>query len=185
MKKAFSIFFVSILLIVSASAVSAQIPFVQVYFDEYLSKASIDNCPDETPGSQLYSLYVGAHNFNCWMSAIEYKIEYPPEISFMGDNTGGLDIGSSPMGIATAWTFPINAFGPALINEVSILYMCQLCIDISEVQIITVPHPESNKLRAIRWPDNSFVDAVGQISLICTTIPAEDTSWGQIKELYK
>ncbi len=184
MRKVLSFLLALLILSLGASIVSAQIPFVQVYFDQYLTKASIDNCPDETPGSQVYSLYVGAVNFNCWMSAIEYKIEYPPEISFMGDNTGGLDIGSSPLGIATAWTFPLNAFGPALVNEVSILYLCQLCIGISEVAISVVPHPESGLVRAIRWPDNSFVDAVGQISLICTSVPAEETTWGSIKALY-
>jgi hypothetical protein len=119
-----------------------------------------------------------------WMSAIEYKIVYPPEIAFIGDNTGGLDIGSSPIGIATAWTFPLNAFTTVLINQVSIIYMCQLCVGISEVAIDVVPNPDSGQLRAIRWPSDEFVTAVGQRSLICTTVPAEETTWGSIKALY-
>jgi hypothetical protein len=184
MRKVLSVLFALLILSLGASVVSAQIPFVQVYFDQYMTKASIDQCPDADIGTVTGSLYVGAINFNCWMSAIEYKIEYPPELSFLGDNTGGLDIGSSPVGIATAWTFPLNAFGPALVNEVSILWMCRLCNGISEVTISVVPHPESGLLRAIRWPDNSFVDAVGQVSLICTSVPAEETTWGSIKALY-
>jgi hypothetical protein len=62
--------------------------------------------------------------------------------------------------------------------------MCQLCVGISEVAIDVVPNPDSGQLRAIRWPSDEFVTAVGQRSLICTTVPAEETTWGSIKALY-
>jgi hypothetical protein len=124
-----------------------------------------------------------ASNFGMWMSAIEYGIIYPPQLLFIGDDTGGLDIGNSASGIATSWPFPINAFSPVLVNKIKFFYLCQLCYE-TDIPIVVVQHPITGFLRAVRWPDNVLFNGVGLTSLICPTVPAEETTWGNIKALY-
>ncbi len=189
MKKVLVIFSAMMLLTLGASWVHAggPIPNVQVYFTSdwgTYGQAQIPECPPNPPGTVLDSLYVVANNFGMWMSAIEYQVIYPPQIMWLSDYTGGLDIGTSPTGIATAWPLPQNAFVPFAVNKVLFIYLCQLCYEGTNIPIDVVPHPDSGLLRAVRWPDNFIVHAIGMRSLICPTIPVEETTWGNIKALY-
>jgi hypothetical protein len=66
------------------------------------------------------------------------------------------------------------------------MYNCDGCPR-TDIPISVVPNPTSisGQVQAVRWPDNSVIPAVGMLSYICPTVPAEDTSWGKIKALYE
>jgi hypothetical protein len=185
MRKVLLVFSALLVLSLGTSIVSAQpTPNVQVFFDEYFGQTSLEGCPADAPGTVTGTLYVVASNFNMWISAIEYSIDFPPQIIFGGDDTGGLNIGSSPAGLATSWPFPINGYSPVLVNKVTIIYNCQLCFEGMDIPITVIPHLLTGYVRAVRWPDNTLVNGVGMKSLICPTVPAEETTWGNIKALY-
>jgi hypothetical protein len=188
MRKVLIIFFALLILGLGASISSAQIPNVQVFFTSdwgTYGATHLDSCPPDPPGTVFDSLYVVASNFNMWMSAIEYQVIYPPAIMFLSDNNGGLNIGTSPTGISTAWPLPQNAYVPLSVNKVYFIYMCQRCYEGTNIPINVVPNPTTGLLQAVRWPDNITVPAIGMVSLICPTVPTEETTWGNIKALYE
>jgi hypothetical protein len=186
MRKVLIVLAALMILSLGTSIVSAQpTPNVQVFFDQWFGKTALDACPPDAPGTVEGYLYVVASNFNCWIGGIEYMIDYPPEITFDADNTqGGLSIGDSETGLSTAWTFPLNGFSPVLVNRVTIIYNCQLCYEGPDIEITVVPHPVSGFVRCVRWTDNAIINGVGMKSLICPTVPTEETTWGNIKALY-
>jgi hypothetical protein len=173
-------------LVFCASAVSAGVPNVALFFDKNLQQM-VGMCPYAPVGTVLDTVFVVANNFDMWMNAIEYSIEYPPQVVYLGDlspaNT--LTIGNSPNGITIAWTIPANAFVGLVVTRVVILWLCDGCGGNLNQLIVVRPHPMSGFLRAVRWPDLVIVDAVGLTSLICATIPAQETTWGGIKALYQ
>lgn len=198
---------VAIAIALSASVASAQIPNVVVYFD--LTYTQMDAlCPPDPAGTVATELYVVANNFNMWMSAIEYMVELPPSLMFLGDidPTGGgwagsqLKIGSSVTGIGISWPLPANAFVPLRCQKISVLWQCQNlgtveapnCVladgvtGFTDHTINVYKYPTSaDGPRAVRWPDNVVVGGVGLTSVICgQTIPVEETTWGGIKALY-
>lgn len=173
----------------TASAQTAT-PYIQVYFDPGYSLTVLEGCPVDPVGT----LYVVAHNFEMWMQSIEYAIEYPPQVTWLGDAVDDqfqLKIGSSPLangGIAITWTSRGNAFSPLLLQTASVLYNCENCVE-QNVPITVLKHPstawpEMWKVRAIRNPDFAEVWGVGMTSLLCATVPVEETTWGGIKALY-
>ena len=169
------------------SIVTSQTPSVQVFF-EYnggnYSGMHLDQCPPDPPGTVIDSFYVIANNFNMWISAIEYSIDFPQQLLFIAQHSGGLDIGTVITGIATAWPFPINGFEQVCVNKVTFLYMCHACNEIY-IPIIVKTHPTTGFIRAVRWPDNIFVNGIGMISFICSVWPVEETTWGKVKALYQ
>jgi hypothetical protein len=176
-----------LIMVLGASIASAQsIPNIQVYFTSEwgaYGKTALETCPGT---GVIGTVYVVASNFNMWMSAAEYMVEYPPEVIWLADNTGGIDIGRSDIGIATSWPLPQNAFVPFAVNEVTVLYNCDGCPR-TDIPINVVPNPTSisGEVQAVRWPDTAVITAVGMLSYICPTVPAEETSWGKIKALYE
>lgn len=187
MRKVLVVFSALVILALGTSIVSAQpIPNIQVYFTSEWGTHGI-TAIEECPGvGVLDTIYVVASNFNMWMSAAEYKVEYPPEVVWIADNTGGIDIGSSPVGIATTWPLPQNAFVPFAVNKVYVIYDCVGCPR-TDIPILVVPNPAaiSGQVQAVRWPDNALIFGIGMISLICPTVPVEETTWGNIKALYE
>ena len=177
MKRSLIVF--AIVLLAGAAVASAQVPNVEFHF-KHVGEAEIVCGGMDV----LDTAFVVANNFAMWMSAIEYQVVYPPEMLFLGDNTGGLNIGNSMMGIATSWPFPINAFGSAIVNTVTFVWKCDGCPR-TDIPVPVVPHPITGFVRAVRWPDNALISGIGMTSLICPTIPIEETSWGKIKEIYK
>ncbi|MFH1756203.1 MAG: hypothetical protein ABIA59_10940 [Candidatus Latescibacterota bacterium] len=181
MKRVFVIVVALGLLAISAQIAGAQsLPFLQVFFDDLYTVGSMD-CPGAMPDSA----YVVAKNFNMYMQGIEYKVAYPAEMVWLADNVGtALAIGNTSIGIAQAWPLPQNAYVPFSVAKVLFFWNCTGC-PIKNIPIVVVPHPETFKLRALRWPDLLEVNIVGSTSLVCATIPVEESSWGQIKALYK
>lgn len=186
MKKVLAVFTAVALLSVAVSAFAqAPTPNVTVYFDDQYNNTQA-NCPSDPLGTVFGNLYVVANNFNQFINAIEYKIIYPPELAFLGDNpTSPLVIGNSPAGISIAWALPQNGFGPVLCQTPAILWLCQNCAS-TDIPVVVVPNPLNidGKVQGTSWPNNNKIDAVGMTSLICATVPAEDTTWGGIKALY-
>jgi hypothetical protein len=169
------------------SMVSAQVPYVQVFFNDGYSIGQKD-CPDEPVGTVIDSFYVVAVNFDMWMAAIEYAIQMPPEMVPLGRTipNDGLAFGNpwDPIaGISIAWPLPLNAFSPVSVTTVTFIWACSGC-PVTNVPIVVVPSPVSGLLQALNWPDNEQTLGVGMTSLICATIPTEETTWGNIKALY-
>lgn len=190
MRKVLVVVSALLVLALGASIVSAQIPNVQVYFTSdwgTYGAAHLDQCPAGTVGT----LYVVANNFNMWMSAIEFYIEMPALLgmSVIAESypNDGLAIGTSYIspGVAIAWPLPQNAYSPCLVAEITVLYGGVCCDEGENIPIIVHPHGDTGLVRAVRWPDNGTVLGVGQTSLICPTVPAEETTWGNIKALYE
>ena len=165
----------------------AQIPIVQIYFDEDLIFTGAP-CPGMPPGTVFQNLYVVAEDFNMYMSAIEYRIQYPTLLMFLSDeiDPSFLVTGTSPEGIVITFPTPQDAFGKLLVQKVFVIWMCDSCgpgnID---TPLRVRSHPASAKVRAVRWPDGEFVDGWGVLSLICGSLPIHETTWGEIKALYK
>lgn len=172
-----------------AASASAQVPYVQAYFDELHTVTVLDQCPTEPIGR----LYIVAHNWGIFMSAIEYQIVYPPQITFLGDfidEENILSIGQSPTGIALAWkNIPGLAFESLRLQEVSVAYTCTACND-QDITITVVKHPASDPtqpnylVRAVDFWLSEFW-GVGMASVICPTVPVEEATWGGIKALYR
>jgi hypothetical protein len=126
-----------------AASADAQVPYVQPYFDELQTVTILDECPTDPAGR----LYIVAHNWGIFMSAIEYRIEYAPEITFLGDfidEANILSIGSSPTGIALAWkNSPGVAFTSLRLQEVSVFYTCTAC-EVTNITVTVKKHPDSD-----------------------------------------
>lgn len=182
MKRVFVIVVALGILAVGAQMASAQPqPYVMLYFDDLYTQGSAD-CPGVAPDSA----YIVAKNFNMFLQAIEYQVLYPPEMVWIGDVVDpALAIGNTRDGIAESWPIPRNAFEPCRVAKVIFMWNCVGGCPIKNIPITIVPHPETFKLRALRWPDLVEITAIGMTSLVCATIPVEESSWGQIKALYK
>lgn len=168
---------------------SAQIPNVSIYFDKTFTETG-KNCPVAPPGTVMDSIWVVANNFNMWMNAIEYTIEYPSKVLWVGDAfpPDRLTIGSSPSGVGVSWPLPANAFGALVIQKARFFWMCDQCgpTDFDRnVPWTVLPYPLQSTVRAVRWPDLVIVPGVGMTSLICPTTPVHETTWGGIKALYE
>ena len=189
MKKILVVVF-AVVVMLGAAQVNAQVPYVQVYFDEFWQTSVLPSCPDVPVGTQVGTLYVVAHNFNMWLNGIEYMIEYPPEMTWLGDFIGAnqLSIGNSPAGIGITWPIPGNSFGGILTQTANILWMCEGCgatnIAVTVVKHPSTPWPEQHLVRAVRWPDLEIVAGVGMASVVCPVIPVQETTWGGIKAQY-
>ena len=167
---------------------SAQVPNVSIYFDDTFLETG-KNCPVAPIGTMLDSVYVVANNFNMWMNAIEYKIEYPPQVLWLGDYfpPDRLTIGNSGTGdgVGVSWPLPANAFGPLVVQTSRFYWMCDNCDGIFNTPWIVLPYGTQATVRAVRWPDLLIVPAVGMTALICPTVPVEETTWGGIKAMYE
>jgi hypothetical protein len=159
-------------------------PNIMVYFDEDMTLGAA-NCPPGPPGTVIDTLYVVANNFNMWISAAEFMIVYPPQLTVLGDNFDTpLVMGTTSTGVTIGWQSPKNCFGATVLAEVVVQWMCNDCVGNLDAPIDVVPNPSLGFLRAVQWPDTFTVNAIGMRSLICATTPVEETTWGQIKSLY-
>ena len=182
MKRVFVIVVALGILAIGAQMASAQPqPYVMLYFDDLYTVGSKD-CPGAAPDSA----YIVVKNFDMYLTAIEYQVLYPSEMVWIGDNVGtALAIGNTRDGIAQSWPFPQNAYEPFAVAKVIFLWNCAGGCPVKNIPVTIVPHPQTFKLRALRWPDLVEMTAIGMTSLVCATIPVEESSWGQIKALYK
>jgi len=176
---------VALLILALGQVAVAQTPYFQIYFDDAHAIAAMD-CPTAPVGTVLDTLHVVAHNFNNFIIATEYSIDYSSRLSWQGDiTTADIVIGNSPIGISQAWTYPLDAFVPLRVMSATVFWMCSGCAGNSNTPVVVMPNPETSVLAYVSWPGVQAIPAVGMTSLICATVPVEETSWGQIKALYQ
>lgn len=185
MKKVLAVVLAAAFLGIGAMSADAQVPNVQVYFDDLLQQTSKD-CPPGVPGTVLDVCYVVANNFGIFMIGLEYQITYPPVMAFIGDNptNGALELGNSAAGHALTWPIPQNAFGPFVANIVDFLWLCDGC-DGNTYPVVVGPNPQSGLVRGVEWQTINEVIGVGMTSLVCPgTVSNEESTWGKVKALY-
>ena len=124
----------------------------------------------DPPGTVLDSMFVVAHYLNAFISAIEYRVDYPPEMLHISDFTTGLTLGTTADGIATAWPYPQNGYSPLLVAKVMFLWNCQGCSGCMDRCICPQGHPVSGSIRAVSWPDNQFIYMTLKPGRICLSI---------------
>ena len=174
---------------------NAQIPHVAVYFDPGLQYQQGD-CPTDLPGTVAQTLYVVANNFGIWMNAIEYSIAYPPQLMWLGDidesDVGKLSLGSSPYigdgtgGVGIAFSPARDGFVQLEVQKVVVLWMCNDCGPANrDAPLIVMPFEPSGLVRAVEWPNLNVHIGIGFRSLVCSTTPVQETTWGQVKALYR
>ncbi len=180
MKRVLALVTVLAVLAFGVSLVNAQIPNVQVFFDEGYGYQTRNCTPPE-----VFQAYVVAKNFNMWFVGVEYAVAYPPMVTWLGDSDiPPTTLGSTPLlsgGISEVWSTPQNGFGPVRLATITLL--CNACIP--DTPLSVVPHPISGFIRATRYPDLAFQNAVGMTSVFCPVdVPAENSTWGGVKALY-
>jgi hypothetical protein len=171
-----------------ASSASAQTPYFQVYFDQAMQESSAD-CPAAPLGTVVDTLYVVAHNFNTWVTATDFMVDYGTHLSWLGEFAIGttLKLGDSPTGVAITWQSRRNGWGPIPMLQVTVLWQCNDCNGISGTpgaEIVVLPNPGKIAPRVVETGTEQFIYGVGMTSLICALVPVEETTWGQIKSLY-
>ncbi len=175
--------------LVALAAVSGPVqaqttPTVGVYFDQAYT---VMQKPCVGPNVMDYA-YVVAYNFDVFLSGMEYMISYPPSILWVADlDIPAVTIGNTPSGISMGFgSTPLNGFGPVLLHRVAFLWQCMGCDATNEDDpIVVLPHPVSGFLRGTDFPNFDFVYGVGMTSLVCATVPVNETTWGKIKSLYE
>jgi hypothetical protein len=174
---------VVVVLMASVVVVSAQTPFIAVYFDQsYQAQTPLgSSCPGiDVPGT----LYIALLNANVFVTGVEFAVDYPPEMTWVADlNKQPVTVGTTPTGFSMGWSLPQNGFSPIDICEVLFTWNCDGCA-VTNIPIVVIPSPITGFLGFTDFPDNNLFPAVGLTSLICPTIPTEKTSWGKVKSLY-
>ena len=172
------------LILVWAVPVAAQVPTVTVYFDKALTQDSQDCQGIGT----IDTLYVTAAGLGDFITAIEFSVDYSSVTAFtwLGDMASTpLVIGSSPTGIALTWQIPQSVFTPLVVVQSTIIWNCNDCSGFEAQLLKVVPHPQTGHIRMVRYPDRTFVDAIGLTSAVCTVFPVETSTWGALKALYE
>jgi len=159
----------------------AQTPYIAVFFDRTLTRMDKD-CPGNGIADSVFVVAIG---FNTFVSGIDYAIDYPGTMTWLQDlDTAPVTIGTTPTGISEGWGNPKNGFNPLVVAKVIFRWACNAC-DVEDDPIVVVPNPHTGDLAATDFPDFNLIPAVGMTSLVCATVPTEDTTWGKIKSLYK
>ncbi len=182
-KRVFGTGFVFLFLVLSIGVASAQTqPFIAVYFDQTFQTEAQDPCPGI---GVLDTLYVELVNANVFVTGVEFAINYPPELSYLLDfDKQGTVIGSTPTGFSMGWAIPQNGFGVAIdVCKVLVQWTCDGCATI-DVELPVVQHPYTGFIGFTDFPNFDLFPAVGLTSLICPTVPTQDTTWGKVKSLY-
>jgi hypothetical protein len=144
------------------------------------------DCPG--PGV-LDSLSVYAYNFGPQVTAMEYRIEYPPSMSMLSDisfaDPATLVMGMSPIGISLAWPTPKDGTGPLLLHKVLIEWQCEDCDSLTDDPVRPVANAFTGFLGGTDG-DFEMVPAMGMISVVCQgAVSTERATWGRIKQNYR
>jgi hypothetical protein len=172
---------------IMVGASSAQVPFFGVYFDQWSSKEALPPppCGNSCPGFGVPGyLWISLVNANMFVSGVEFAVSYPPEIMWLADtNTQPVVVGATPTGFSMAWALPQNGFFNIPVCKVVFVWNCDRCLR-ANIPIVVVTHPSTGALGFTDFPQYNYRPAVGLTSLVCACVPAEETTWGQVKSLY-
>lgn len=175
-----SIVVAALLLVVCTGLSLAQTPTVRIYFDTGLTAQS-KNCP---PGGGLDSMFVVAQAFGSLIGGLELAINFPGTMTWVADvGTPPVTIGDSPTGISMGWPVPENAFGRFRAYMILFTWNCNGC-GVTDDPAVVVPRPSTGFVGAASFPTYQLISAVGMTSLVCATVPVEETTWGRVKALY-
>jgi hypothetical protein len=176
----------------------AQVPNVQVYFDPAHTQTQA-NCPGGAPFSgPPVELYVVMNNWNMNVTGVDFSISYPAALSWLGDNLPdpltSVSIGNSPTGIAIAYANCCAQDGFQAIEVLRPLVLWGVC-DCTPPPAGPGPQPivvggytPLGKVNptGVRKEDFQEFQGVGMTSLICPGfIATEQSTWGQVKALYR
>ena len=163
---------------------------------------------EDCPGvGVIDSIYFIAYNLNHpEVDGIEFRVLYPLELTHIADqvfpgSSGlipegapkagspvpiGVTLGSTAAGVSAVWGLPQNGFFPLFIGLAIVQWNCAPGCATTNIPIQVVGHPLFNAStpQYTDRPTNMLRDATGLTSLICETVPVEETTWGRVKALY-
>jgi hypothetical protein len=188
MKKALAVVLAMLLIGVCTGGALAQVPFVQAYFDaDYNDTQS----PCKNPGTSS-SLYVAALNLNDLISAVDFKVLFPPALLYAGEtvNAEASDpvIGNAQIGEAIAWQLAKNGFETLLLTRVFVEWTgdCDCLQGPQALRVVGYDDVYSPNPTAVRFFGGAQFECVGMLSLICPGgVSTETTTWGGVKALYR
>jgi hypothetical protein len=172
-----------IIVLTAGSLAQAQTGLVSVYFDK--TGRTYGTCEPFA----IDTLAVVATGWNMELTAIQFRIQYPPSILWIVDfNTQLVTLGATPNGIATGWPTPQNGFEPILVCNVLYQWNCNNCSSHADELIRVLGHPLlGGTVSATRASDNALIDGAGWVAVVCPTqpLPVERSTWSRVKALYR
>jgi len=174
---------VVVVLMASVVVVSAQTsPFIAVYFDQSFQVEAQDPCPGI---GVLDTLYVELVNADVFVTGVEFAVNYPPELTWIADfDKQEATVGTTPVGFSMGWAVPQNGFGVAIdVCKVLVMWNCDGCT-VANSPVSVVANPFTGFIGYTDFPNFDLFPAVGLTSLICPTVPTQDSTWGKVKSLY-
>jgi hypothetical protein len=205
MKKALAGVLVASLVGLMAVAATAQVPNIQTYFKANLAYNSFSDTQADcqSPGTPQ-ELYVVMNNWNMFIQAVEFSIDYPGALFVLGEDAplNTLVIGSSPSlgtdgpgtgGVAVAWNLPQNGFSALLALTVHSVWTSNCNCSAGPQALVVRGYNYANAGNggntdpvSVQWPSYAEISGVGMTSLICPGIVAtEQSTWGAVKALYR
>lgn len=181
---------IAVALMATVVAVSAQPqPYIAVYFDQYYGYGQETK---DCPGFVMDTWYVAAVNFNTFITGADFKIVYPPAVTYLGDlNTPPVTVGNTNIGISMGFALPKNGYNPVPLCQVRVFWNCDNCnggvppVSYLNNLVQVVTNPNTLFLGVTDFPNFNMIPGVGLTAVLCPcTIPTEETSWGQVKALY-
>ena len=189
MKKALAGVLAVALVGVLAGSAMAQVPNIQVYFDQGHSVTQRD-CGQ--PGN-IDSVYVVMNNWNMNVTGVDFSIQYPSAMIWIADNlpdpSTQTKIGQSPTGVAIAYAnccFLNGFLANDVLHPLFVWGPCDCSTGPKSIVVGGYTPTGKPKPTAIRKEDFQEVEGVGLTSLICPgAIATEPSTWGQVKALYR
>jgi hypothetical protein len=176
---------------VMAGSAFAQVPNVQVYFDPAHTQTQSECGQQNTPKD----LFVVMNNWNMNITGVDFSISYPPSLVWLTDNLPEPDtmisIGQSPTGVAIAYANCCSQDGFQAVEVLRPLVLWGPCVcnpnDGPQPLVVGGYTPlGKTKPTAVRKEDFQEFEGLGMTSLICPGfIATEQSTWGQVKALYR
>lgn len=150
---------------------------------------------EPNPG-ELFSGFIYVHNWGCFMTAAEFLVDIPPSTPIIYNGfevpEGFLNLGDPQAGISLTWWPPRSDFEEPYYLICTIkFFAAEGCLSleqgsVADLPISILPHPVSEGILGVCWPDNALFDLVGHAGYICPlAIGVEEKSWGAIKSLFR
>jgi hypothetical protein len=176
---------------------NAQVPNVQIYFNEWWSETQ-GHCQGI---GQPQTLYVVLQNFNCAINLAEFGIDWGvngaalfyggdvhvPFSIFLGQSWGPLPFPGDIDGVDIVYTSPLGGFVPVLAMKIMAFWNCDTCDPggANFQKITVVPHQGTGELHVVKYITNEKIPGIGMNAHACPgDIATDEATWGKIKALY-
>ncbi len=162
MKPVFSALALVAALCLTVAPVAGQDGMVTVYFDPAWTQRTTD-----CPGPGLGTLYVVAEHWDVFLVGIEFKIDYPPCMTWLADlDVPPATIGTSPQGVSMGFPLPKNGYAPVQVMRAFVMWNCTGC-STPNARVKVVSHPIFGYVRGVSFPTYAIVDGRGRESVVC------------------